>query len=245
MTTRSDTMLRPFTVTWEGVLPGTPEQVWNALTRQSAAWIWEIDFDPRVGGAERGLTSGGGTVTVWEPPRRFATRAERADGWHNQLDYDFERHPDGTLLRYRHRSVTDDVGWIELVEQCTEHTDFYLHSLGEYVRWFDGREARYVGVDGDATAAALFAALELPGDAHPGDVVTLRGPGGAPLHGTLDWLTPRFLGLRADDLLFRVYGRDRWDDPTTIALHLFDPAADVGAAERELREWLTTHATTT
>ena len=35
-------------------------------------------YEPRVGGAERGLTPGGGKVTVWEPPRRFAHRgAER------------------------------------------------------------------------------------------------------------------------------------------------------------------------
>lgn len=238
-------MLRPFTVTWEGVLPGTPEQAWEAATRQAAGWCWQIDYEPRVGGAERGLTREGGTVTAWEPPQRFQTCAARADGWRNLLDYRFEPHPDGTLLRYRHESFAEHDGWAEVVEQCGEHTDFYVHSLGEYVRWFSGRSAQYVGIDGDATAAGLFAALELPAGARAGDAVTLRGPGGAPLAGTLDWLTPSFLGLRAEQLLFRVYCRDRWDDPTTIALHLFDPAADVAAVERGWRGWLTTTANTT
>ncbi|SEG99896.1 RNA polymerase sigma-70 factor, ECF subfamily [Nonomuraea solani] len=75
---------RRFEVRWEDVLPASPERTWDGITRQSAGWLWEIAYEPRAGGAERGLSGGGGTVTVWEPPGHFATRATRTDG-HGRL----------------------------------------------------------------------------------------------------------------------------------------------------------------
>ena len=51
-------MYRDFEVRWQGVLPADPQQVWDAFTVHTAGWIWEIAYEPRVGGAERGLTAG-------------------------------------------------------------------------------------------------------------------------------------------------------------------------------------------
>jgi hypothetical protein len=84
-TTEEQTQMRPFEVRHEGLLPATPEEAWAAITRQTAGWLWEITYEPRVGGAERGLTTDGGTVTAWDPPRHFATRAQRPDGWFNRV----------------------------------------------------------------------------------------------------------------------------------------------------------------
>ena len=53
-------MTRTFEMRWEGELPAAPQEVWDAFTRHSAGWLWPIAYEPRVGGAERGLTSGGG-----------------------------------------------------------------------------------------------------------------------------------------------------------------------------------------
>ena len=50
-------MSREFAVRWEGDLAGTPEQVWDAFTARTTGWIWKIAYEPRVGGAERGLTA--------------------------------------------------------------------------------------------------------------------------------------------------------------------------------------------
>lgn len=69
-----------FEVRWEGALPASPREVRDAFTVHTAGWLWTIEYEPRAGGAERGLTPGGGTVTVWDPPRRFVTRAEGEDG---------------------------------------------------------------------------------------------------------------------------------------------------------------------
>jgi uncharacterized protein YndB with AHSA1/START domain len=59
-------------------VPGTPEQVWQAIASGPGitAWFVPTELEERVGGAIRfrfpiGLDSGG-EVTAWEPPRRLA-----------------------------------------------------------------------------------------------------------------------------------------------------------------------------
>jgi hypothetical protein len=221
-------MYKDFEVRWEGVLPGDPEQVWDALTVHPAGWIWEIDYEPRVGGAERGLTSAGGTVTAWDPPRHFQTRAERPDGWRNELDYRLEPHGDGTLVRYAHTSVTSVSDYDAVYDACVQHTDFYRHSMGEYVRHFAGRDAAYAEFDAPGSFAAVCRRLEVPEGAEVGDHVRLA----TGVEGTIDYLTPAFLGVRTDDALVRLYGRESWGGPVSVALHLFAEDADVAEAER-------------
>ena len=48
--------VRDMVTTWETELPGTPEQVWDAITVHSEAWLWPIAYEPREGGAESGLS---------------------------------------------------------------------------------------------------------------------------------------------------------------------------------------------
>ncbi|ADB48819.1 SRPBCC family protein [Conexibacter woesei] len=230
-------MYREFVVRWEDVVPGDPQQVWDAVTRRAAGWIWEIEFEPRVGGAERGLSPAGGTVTAWDPPRRFATRAEAPDGWRNELDYTLEPHAGGTRVRYVHTSVAGD-DYDVVLDGCVQHTDFYRHSLSEYVAHFAGRDGAYVGVDTTEPVAALRTRLGLPGDAAVGDRVRLTPAGVEPVEGVVDYLTPYFLGVRTGDAFFRVYGRDAWDAPSTVALHLFGAGADPRRVEQAWRGWL-------
>jgi len=64
-------------VEMEVLVPGTPEQVWQALATGSgnAAWFVTAEIEPRVGGALRFdwgqemITTG--EVTVWQPPHTF------------------------------------------------------------------------------------------------------------------------------------------------------------------------------
>ena len=101
-------MAKEFELRLEVELPAAPETVWAAITTpQTEGWLWRIDYEPRLGGAERGLTSGGGAVTAWEPDRRFATRAEKP-GWFNQLEYELEPRGDATGLRFRHTTEFED-----------------------------------------------------------------------------------------------------------------------------------------
>jgi uncharacterized protein YndB with AHSA1/START domain len=212
-------MQREFEVMREVEIDGSPEAVWDAITRHADGWMWEVRYEPRVGGAETGLSSAGGVVTAWEPNERFVTRVE-TDDWFNELSYELAPDGDGTRLRYRHQSVFPADDHDRMLDECELHTDFYLHSLGQYVRHFAGRNATYVSED-VASGAAARRALGVPDDVAVGDRVTLAG--GA--EGIVDYATAPFLGVRTDDELVRVYGRDHWADPSNLARHTFGAVA--------------------
>ncbi|WP_320669256.1 SRPBCC family protein [Patulibacter defluvii] len=227
-------------IRWEQVLPGTPDQVWQAITQRADGWLWPIEYEPRVGGAERGLTSSGGTVTAWEPGRHFQTRATRPDGWHNTLDYRLEPDPGGTAVRYRHLSLLT----AEEHDACVRHTDFYRHALTTYVRDFAGRVPAYVSVEVPATLADLRRAIGVDEEARVGDQV--RAPlTGAALDLRIDYVAPAFLGLRGDDALIRCFGREAWGGGLGITLHLFAPGADAQSAADAWRALASTTTTTT
>jgi uncharacterized protein YndB with AHSA1/START domain len=57
-------------------LPGTPEQVWDAIATANgmSSWFMPTDVDEREGGAfaiHMGETTSEGTITGWDPPRRL------------------------------------------------------------------------------------------------------------------------------------------------------------------------------
>ena len=57
-------------------LPGTPEQVWDAIATANgiSSWFLPTDLEERLGGAvsfHMGETSSDGTITGWDPPRRI------------------------------------------------------------------------------------------------------------------------------------------------------------------------------
>lgn len=233
-----------FEVTWTDEVAAPPEAVWDAVTRHSDGWLWPIGYEPRVGGAETGLSGVGGLVTVWEPPARFVTRAEQPEG-PNQLTYVLTAIDDGTRTHvdYHHLgSVAADERDVQH-DACVAHTDLYRHSMGQYATHFAGRDATYVEVDAGpaseapGSTARLVAALGLA-DAAVGDDVVLDAPGAAPIVGTVDYREQTFLGVRSAHGLHRIYGRDRWGWPVSVAHHLFDPAADGAAVEQAWRALL-------
>jgi hypothetical protein len=226
-----DDMAREFEVTWDGELPANPQQVWDAFTRHTGGWLWEIAYEPRVGGAERGLTGGGGTVTVWDPYRRFVTRAEAGADF-NQLDYTLEPSSQGTRLRFTHRGMMAGDYDLEL-DACRRHTAFYYHSLGEYLRHFSGRDAVYLSVDAPAESrhGGFARVREALGAGKPavGDAVRWEPAGLPPIEGIVDYATDTFLGVRGTNALYRFYGRDRWEWPVGVALHVFEGDSDEAA----------------
>lgn len=232
-----------FEVRWERELPASPEVVWDAFTVHSAGWLWHIEFEPKVGGAERGLTPGGGTVTVWDPARRFTTRSLADGDGFNELGYVLEPRGRGTQVSYLHRGVLADDEYDVQLDACRQHTAFYSHSMSEYAQHFAGREPVYVEVDApEASTKGGFAvvrrALGLAPDAAVGDPVRLAPDGIPPIDATIDYLTPAFLGVRTADALIRVYGRDLWGWPVGVAMHLFADDADGPATTKTWRTWL-------
>jgi hypothetical protein len=227
-------MAKRFEVRWDGELSGTPEQVWDAITVHTAGWLWKVEYEPRVGGAERGLTMEGGEVTGWEPPRRFVTRAPDGDGF-NELEYRLEPRGAGTHLGFVQRGVLAEGEYDLQLDACRRHTAFYYHTLGEYVRHFAGRDATHVAADGPPASAdggftALRRALGIRTEQMVGDRVNLTPTGLPAIDGVVDYATPTFLGVRTADALYRFYGRDTWGWPIGVAHHHFGGAT--GTAEQ-------------
>ncbi|MDT3446408.1 MULTISPECIES: SRPBCC domain-containing protein [unclassified Pseudofrankia] len=231
---------REFAIERELELETTPEDYWDAVTNGNAAWLWPIQPpEPRVGGAVDGL----GTVEAWEPPHHLVLRHEGPEGWFNQLEHIVEARDGGTTwVRYVHSGVFVD-DWDNQYDGADKHTDFYLHTLGQYLRYFTRRPARYASADGPAASATpdgvetLRRAAGLT-DARVGDRVQVTIPGLAKLDAVVDYLSPHFLGLRTGDAMYRVFGRGAFGAPTSVAAHLFSPDADEPATEKALRAWL-------
>ena len=70
----------------EADVPGTPEQVWNAIATGPgiSAWFVPSELEGRVGGtsvshfASDGSMDAAATITAWEPPKRFVAEATGA-----------------------------------------------------------------------------------------------------------------------------------------------------------------------
>ncbi|GAA2342655.1 SRPBCC domain-containing protein [Dactylosporangium salmoneum] len=228
-------------------LAATPEQVWEAIATGPGIDSWFMgrnEVEPRVGGqtsmAMPGFT-GTGTVTAFEPGRRFAYRSEAAeDGTFMAFEYLIEgREGSSTALRLVHSGILG-ADWESEYDALKKGNPLYLRTLAQYLEHFDGRTAVPVSAfgppqaDQDVVWAAVTAALSLPKDVAEGDAVSLV-LGGEEIRGVVDTtLEPSFLGVRTGDALLRFVGRG---GVILTGHHIF---ADVeqAAAEQAWTEWL-------
>ena len=237
-------MGKEFEISREVELPGTPDAVFRAVStgEGNASWLFPAEIEPGEGGA----TSDGGKVLAWDPPHRFTVRAEGPEGWFNQLDFTIEAHGNGAILRYVHSGVFDEESWDDQYDAVNSHTDFYLHTLGQYLEHFSPRTATYVGggpgglsgPEGSMTPDAftkLERALGVPEDASTGDTVRLAHD---EVDGVIDYKTDRFLGIRTDDALYRFFGRNAFGGPVGMSIHHFGHV-DPEQAGTSWEAWLT------
>jgi hypothetical protein len=174
---------------------------------------------------------------------------ESPDGTFNALDYAIEAREGGTAhLRYVHSGILADE-WEDQYDAIDGHTDFYLHTLGQYLEHFNGRQVTYVGqpsagIEGPEAAGtpdamdALRAALGISSGAGVGDPVHASlGDAGA-LDGVVDYSTPEFLGVRTTDGLYRFFGRNHYGSVVGMSAHLFVDDIDAAAREAALKAWL-------
>ncbi|MEV1021677.1 SRPBCC domain-containing protein [Streptomyces sp. NPDC050264] len=223
-----------------------PEQVWDAVTSGTGGWLWPMKYEPKQGGAGPYNT----VLTVWDPPRRLGVRSRDPAALPpfqtlNQLDYRIEPRNGGSRarVRYVHSGVFTD-NWDELYEGVAKHTDFYMHTLRQYVTYFVGRPVAFTTVNGpvgSVTREALTVvarALCLPDDATEGARVRAQGPFGRTLDVVLDYRNAYFIGLRTDDAFYRIFGRGPWGAPLGISIHDFTPGADARRNQNAWSDWL-------
>jgi hypothetical protein len=133
--------------------------------------------------------------------------------------------------------------WDEQYDGASKHTEFYLHTLGQYLAHFDGRPVVFTDIQGPAASQApdgfdrLKKALGVDSAAQ-GSTVDLEVDGVGRLSGEVDFANEHFLGLRTADAMYRFFGRNAFGAPVGMTVHDFsgsgDPAATAEAWGRFL-----------
>jgi hypothetical protein len=146
------------------------------------------------------------------------------------------------VLRYVHSGVFEDEGWDDQFDAVDGHTEFYLHTLGQYLEHFAPKTASYIGggpgglqgPEASMTPDAFEKLKRELGASSEGDRVSLPNGGG---DGVVDYATDKFLGVRTGDALYRFFGRNAFGGPVGMSIHHFGDV-DVDAASRDWSEWL-------
>jgi len=225
-------MTNEFEIVFEGEFPGTPEQVWDAVTTGTAGWLFP---DPESGSSSEEV--------VTEKPSRHVEREEGKDGWFNQLEQVIEPRGEGrSYLRWVHSGVFVE-DWDAQYIAATKHTEFYMHTLAEYLEHFAGKPVVYAEIEGPPESQGPGAfdpvrtALGLEADSDAGASISVDLPGIDAATVVVDYADNFFIGLRTDDALYRFFGRNAFGGPVAITVHHFGAATAEGLTE-QWEPWL-------
>jgi uncharacterized protein YndB with AHSA1/START domain len=124
-------------------VPGTPEQVWEAIATGPgiAAWFMPLEIEGREGGSVlmdfgEGLQSTG-TLSVWDPPRRFV-HDEHGTG--TATEWLVEARGGGTcVVRVITSGYTSDGDWRDELESTREGWEMFFVNLRLYLAHFADR----------------------------------------------------------------------------------------------------------
>ena len=265
MTTPDDHAPEPRTIELEVEVPGTPEQVWEAIATGPglAAWFVPAEVAEREGGTVSLDVGWGmqesGTVTAWEPPRRFAYLEElpasgTAPAGNLATEFLVEARSGGTcVVRLVSSAFGGGHDWDQELEDTRDGWRVYLRNLRLYLTAFPGRRCSWIQVTRNAAPpqerawAALTGALGLA-DAAEGERTATTAPGAPALAGTVEQVTDsghaRVLLLRLDQpapgsavVSAFAYGGEVY---TSLHAYLFgDRAPEVAAREGPAwRTWM-------
>jgi uncharacterized protein YndB with AHSA1/START domain len=198
VTTPNDDHPRRRSIELEIEVPGTPEQVWDAIATGPGitAWFVPAEVDEREGGTVSLDIMGNGMeesgdVTAFDPPRRFVYEepfgtARLATEWL------VEARSGGTcVVRLVNSLFGSAEDWDDQLEDLREGWGAYLHNLRVYMSRFPGKSCSSILVTGNASGskdrawAALTAALGLE-EAEVGRRAAASGPDVPPLSGTIE-----------------------------------------------------------
>ncbi len=241
-------MGHPFNVDDEFELNATPAEVWEAIASGPGIDSWFMgvsDVDPGVGGTVS--TDFGGFVqrseiSAWEPTRRLAYTSEPTpDGRFIAFEYLLEAKDGGTtVMRQVANGFLPGDDWEAEFEAMITGGGMYTRTLRSYVDYFTGRFGLPVSAmvqhpDFARAWASMLADLGIPEDAVEGDSVTLTPNGRTPITGVIDYLADGYLGVRADDALYRFY---RGFFGPGLGHHVFTDGADRAELEAGWLAWL-------
>ena len=230
-----------FKVVVERDMNAPAQVVFDAITAHTSGWLWPTDLETL-----RASTSPeNGVITEWDPPHRYANRMDGPAGFFNVLDHTLEDRDGGTSwLRYIHHGVNLDPDR-NLDDAVQQHTEFYLHTLDQYVQYFPDLDAAFVDIQGPEASNSpdaferVRAALGVSETPSQGDVALDVSPNGIqPFAATVDYNTDNFMGLRTDTALYRFFGRNAFGAVVGMTIHVFDPADSAVADSALWQTWL-------
>lgn len=157
-------------------VPGTPEEVWQAIATGPgiSAWFVPSEVEEREGGRAVADFGSGmeseATVTVWDPPRRFVARSEDfgPGGPEVASEWTVEARSGGVcVVRVVHSLFADGDDWDDQLEGWEHGWPSFFRILRLYLRDFPGQPSAAFQLMGLAPApraeawAAFTAALGL------------------------------------------------------------------------------------
>ena len=240
-------------------VPGTPEQVWDAIATAHgiSAWFIPTEVEERDGGRVLFHMGPGadseGRITDWSPPRRIAYEepgwaglSGRADAEVTALATEFlvEATSGGScVVRVVSSAFGTGADWEqEFFDQMGEGWEPYFQHLRLYLTHFPGQTATPLQAEADLKAApaavadAMAAALGLTAASGPGDAVELRG-----LPAVVEHIGRQHVVARATDDptgYFAFFAYEKGDGVSAAGLsgYLFSDQA-AGYVDREQPAW--------
>ena len=215
---------RNFEIIVDTELPATPERVWEAVTKNEAGWMFPTDEWPAVRPVE-------------DYPRHLVSRMDGPDGWFNQLEHVLEPLDGGRArLHYVHSGIFAE-NWDQQYDGASKHTEFYLHTLGQYLQYFDGKPVVFTDVQAPPASATPDGFVRLKKAmgierAAAGTAVELELDGVGRLSGEVDFANENFLGLRTADTLYRFFGRNAFGATVGMTVHDFSGSGDSDATAK-------------
>ena len=268
MTTPPEETPRKRSIELEVEVPGTPEEVWEAIATGPgiAAWFVPAEVEEHEGGRlsldimGRGMEEAA-VVTAWNPPRRFAYEEENPFGADPSAqlatEWLVEARSGGTCAVRLVNSLFASGGeWDDQLQDLRDGWGAYMHNLRLYMTHFRGRRCSTILVTGSAPAPKSRAWTELTGalglpDAAEGQGAAARAPGAPTLAGTVERVAEgknhRELMLRLDEpapgVAFVFAFESLEQVYATLHAYLFgDEAPSVAAREEpRWRAWMEEH----
>jgi len=244
------------TIEHEIEVPGTPEQVWQAVATGQGitGWFVPAKVEERTGGTMEldfgpGMGTSTGQVTVWEPPTRFAHLGMGAAGSQVAYEWQVEAGSAGTcLVRLVTSGFLSEADWQAEYDGTAEGWRLFLNNLRLYLLHFAGQRCASMLVQQLSDAAPddawrqLTGSLGLPEAPTVGQQVTVSN---APaLSGRVDRIQSRLMTLLLDapGRGIGVIGTESFGDKgfPMVYLYLFGAGAEeaIRSAEAGWREWI-------
>jgi len=131
----------------EAEVPGTAEEVWDAIATGPGVTSWFVPTDMRADGTIVSEFGPGmesvALVTDWDPPRRFAAESDGFDpnGPPLVTEWSVEAKPGGCVVRVVHRLFAETDEWDRQLESVEAGWADSFRLLALYLRHFPGRYA--------------------------------------------------------------------------------------------------------